>query len=215
MSKNQGFSPIFINDINSKNENISKLTELIQIKNHQIASLKTTIEAQDVVIKNMQNNWTTEVSELNGKISELNKTIAEKDNKIAELQAELEKVSNDAFNALEENASLKAKIDELNSQITKLEDEKSIAQAEIDRLNKEVEKAKEDYLKAFHMWQTSDVLRAQAEKKVKELESQLNASKEESQAIVDKANEQISQANQDQDDIMKAIQDAKTEISNQ
>ena len=152
-------------------------------------SKKTEIVTGINDISNMAIEYKTQAKNLSTDKENLEKSITELNTQIENLKTKKEE--------LENQSSLDAtKIKELEAEIGKKD-------AEITRLN--------DLIKFKDMLlQTTYEEAMRLEGKVEELEEQLK----ESQGIVDKANEEIEKANQDQVDILDAVNQAKEKINN-
>ena len=162
-------------------------------------------------ISNMAIEYKTQAKELSTNKENLEESITVLETQIENLTTELEQLINEKTeleqqkSELENQSNLDAnKVKELIAEIERLTKEKD---AEIARLNDLI--AFKDVL-----LQTTYEKAMELEDKVEDLTKQLEASKNGSQSLLDKANEEIEKANQDQVDILDAVNQAKEKINN-
>ena len=170
-------------------------------------SKKTEIVTGINDIANMAIKYKTQAKELSTDKEKLEESIAALKTQIEDLTTELQQLINEK-EELENQSILDAnKIKELTTEIERLTAEKDADKAEINRLNEMI--AFKDML-----LQTTYEKAMELEEQVEDLTKQLEDSKNGSQSLLDKANEEIEKANQDQVDILDAVNQAKEEINN-
>ena len=174
-------------------------------------SKKTEIVAGINDISNMAIEYKTQAKELSTNKENLEESITVLETQIENLTTELEQLINEKTeleqqkSELENQSNLDAnKVKELTAEIERLIKEKD---AEIARLNDLI--AFKDTLLQITYEKAMEL-----EDKVEDLTKQLEASKNGSQSLLDKANEEIEKANQDQVDILDAVNQAKEKINN-
>ena len=174
-------------------------------------SKKTEIVAGINDISNMAIEYKIQAKELSTNKENLEESITALETQIENLTTELEQLINEKTeleqqkSELENQSNLDAnKVKELTAEIERLTKEKD---AEIARLND---------LIAFKntLLQITYEKAMELEDKVEDLTKQLETSKNGSQSLLDKANEEIEKANQDQVDILDAVNQAKEKINN-
>ena len=170
-------------------------------------------------------DYKTQTKELTSQKETLKETINTLEEQIENLTTEVEKLVSEKTILEQEKAELEkqANIDsermvELIAEIERLTKENDELIAEIERLTKEKEAeiARLNDLIAFKdtLLQTTYEKAMELEGRVEDLTKQLEDSKNGSQSLLDKANEEIAKANQDQVDILDAINQAKEKIKN-
>ena len=162
-------------------------------------------------ISNMAIEYKTQAKELSTNKENLEESITVLETQIENLTTELEQLINEKTeleqqkSELENQSNLDAnKVKELTAEIERLTKEKD---AEIARLNDLI--AFKDTLLQITYEKAMEL-----EDKVEDLTKQLEVSKNGSQSLLDKANEEIEKANQDQVDILDAVNQAKEKINN-
>ena len=164
------------------------------------SSKKTEIVAGIDDIANTAIEYKTQAKELSTSKKDLEK-------KVADLTASLESAQETVRNLTKTKTELENKKAALEAQIEKLTAEKDADKAEINRLNEMI--AFKDML-----LQTTYEEAMRLEDEVENLTKQLEEAKKNSNNIVDKANEEIKKANQDQVEILNAVKQAKEKINN-
>ena len=87
-------------------------------------------------------------------------------------------------------------------------------ESEIKALEEKSKHWENQYKEMHSLWNEYYLALMNANKRIEELEGQLDSSEKEAKNIVDKANQEIEKANQDQIKILDAVNEAKEEIIN-
>lgn len=172
-------------------------------------------------ISNMAIEYKTQAKELLANKEDLEESISSLKTRVDSLTTEVEQLTNEKAELEQQKAELQSqanldtnKINELTAKIKELETIIAEKDSLIEELNRGIENWKNEYYTMFDMWQTSDIMRVQAEKEVKRLKAELEASKNDTQSVTDEANKEIEKANQDQVDILNTVNQAKENINN-
>ena len=150
------------------------------------------ISSMAIQYKNDVGDLTASLNSAQETVRNLTETKTTLENEKVSLEAQLKELVSQGNADATEIANLKAKIEEKDAEIKKLKD--MIAFKDM-------------------LLQTTYEKAMELEGKVEDLTKQLEASKNDSQSLLDKANEEIEKANQDQVDILNAVNQAKEEIN--
>ena len=150
----------------------------------------------------------------NSKKTEIVTGINDISNTAIEYKTQAKKLLADKKSLEESIAALNTQIENLKTEKEKLENQSSLDATKIKELEAKIEEkdAKIEELKKSIAFK--DMLLQTTYEEAMRLQAELEKTQKDSKDIVDKANEQIKQANQDQVDILDAVNQAKEEIKN-
>ena len=163
-------------------------------------SKKTEIVAGINDISNMAIEYKTQAKELSTSKKSLEESITVLETQIENLTTELEQLINEKT--------------ELEQQKSELENQSNLDANKVKELTAEIERLNDLIAFKDTLLQITYEKAMELEDKVEDLTKQLEASKNGSQSLLDKANEEIEKANQDQVDILDAVNQAKENNNN-
>lgn len=182
------------NKLDAANLDVQNLNIQLEAKDNTIKDLEKTIEWKDIAMQDMYKSWGREVDKLNGDIDGYIKTIGQKDTEIKTLKAQLDSLE-----------LTEAENEKLNGEITRLKDEKAelakaveTEQAEVKRIQAILDEQND----------TIEGLTTDLDNKTKLIDELYNNWGK----TFNDANSRVEQANQDQDEIMNAIESAKDKL---
>lgn len=180
--------------LDAANLDVENLNIQITAKDTTIKGLKQTIEWKDIAMQDIYTSWGREVDKLNGDIDGYIASIGEKDSEIIALKAQLKDLE-----------LTEAENKRLNGEITRLEGEKAelakaveAEQAEVKRIQTILDEQND----------TIEGLVIDLDNKTRLIDELYNNWGK----TFNDANSRVEQANQDQDEIMKAIESAKDQL---
>lgn len=182
------------NKLDAANLDVKNLNIQLEAKDNTIKDLEKTIEWKDIAIQDVYENWGREVKKLNGKIDGYIASIDKKEGEITALKAQLDNLE-----------LTKAENETLKGEITRLENEKAELVNAVD-----AEKAEVARIQAVLNEKDAEItgLTADLDNKTRLIDELYNNWGK----TFNDANSRVEQANQDQDEIMKAIESAKDQL---
>lgn len=182
------------NKLDAANLDVQNLNIQLKAKDNTIKDLKQTIEWKDIAMQDMYTSWGREVDKLNGDIDGYIASIGKKDSEIIALKAQLKDLE-----------LTKAENERLQGEITRIEGEKAELAKAV-----EAEQAEVKRIQAILDEQNDEIegLTTDLDNKTRLIDELYNNWGK----TFNDANSRVEQANQDQDEIMKAIESAKDQL---